>query len=114
VPVVFPPESGNESRAARAGPTIPPPKRFQLVWTDPNPAGSVSGYRIYKRDGDQWAEVGVVTSPSWPIDLPPGDTSVAVTAISSNADGGIESVPSEEKALSVARPPSPPRLNVIP
>jgi hypothetical protein len=65
---------------------VPP---WRLTWDDPNPAGSVTSYNVFRFVAPAtYTLLGTTTSNSWPITLPPGLHTVAVTA---TGLGGIES-----------------------
>ena len=77
----------------------PVTKPFRLRWDDPNPAGLVAGYRIYRQDGTNWVRLGDSTTNEWTIGLPPGAHRLAVTAWTSS--GGLESQLSQPLDIAV-------------
>jgi len=71
---------------------------FTLAWDDPNPAGSVTGFRIYEKVGTNWTVVGTSTTTTWNILLAPGVHTLAVSAFKTN---GLESPKSDSIDLGV-------------
>lgn len=67
------------------------PVVWKLTWSDPNPVGSVSSYRVERltqlADGVSRELLAVVRYPTreWVIRLPPGKSTVAVYATGTNA-----------------------------
>lgn len=75
---------------------------WRLLWDDPNPAGSVASYRVYRVTGmttntattpptitTNWALLASPTTPAWPIaNLAPGLHTLAVSAVGTS---GLES-----------------------
>jgi len=76
-----------------------------LVWNDTNDEGTIAAYVVYKQLGpDAWLELGRVTAKEWAIVLPKGDNVIAITAIATDAMGGMESYRSDPRTLSVPKP----------
>lgn len=76
----------------------PAGQSFTLRWDDPNPAGSVDGYRIYRRFGTNWIALADASTNVWAIELAPGLHQLAVTAL---GVGGLESARSKPLDLAV-------------
>lgn len=84
--------------AVRAFGQAPAGQSFTLRWDDPNPAGAVAGYRIYRRDGTNWVAMADASTNEWAITLAPGLHQLAVTA---RGVGGLESARSAPLDLAV-------------
>jgi len=58
-----------------------------LVWDDPNPAGAVSAYKVWRQTApNTWTLVATVTDKRWPVVLPAGQHIVAISAVGSGLD----------------------------
>lgn len=67
---------------------------WQLVWSDPNPAGSVSRYRIVELVNGKVEQVATTTTMSWTISLPAGLHTIGVMATGTNSvDSDVASIP---------------------
>lgn len=84
--------------AVRAFGQAPDSQSFTLRWDDPNPAGSVEGYRIYRRAGTNWVALADAATNVWSIELAPGIHQLAVTA---RGVGGLESGKSQPLDIAV-------------
>ena len=84
--------------AVRAFAQAPESQSFTLRWDDPNPAGSVEGYRIYRRSGTNWVALADASTNVWSIELAPGLHQLAVTA---RGVGGLESDKSQPLDIAV-------------
>ncbi len=82
----------------RAFGQAPASQSFTLRWDDPNPVGSVEGYRIYLRSGTNWVALADASTNAWAIELAPGLHQLAVSA---RGVGGSESVKSQPLDLAV-------------
>ena len=70
-----------------------------LVWDDPNPEGTVARYAIYNRVGTTWVKLAESVDKRWPIVLPPGQYTLAVTAIAEQDGVWTESDKSAPKSF---------------
>lgn len=72
---------------------------WRIVWDDPNPTGTVMGYRIYRQTNPtNWVTVTNTVAKEWPVNLSPGVHTLAVTAFGTN---GLESAASESLPVGV-------------
>lgn len=80
-----------------------------LIWDDPNPAGIVTGYKVWSAQSDgTWLLVSTVTTNRWKIVLPVGEHKIAVSAI--GGTNSIESDRSDAKIFTILIQPSIPRI----
>lgn len=84
--------------AVQAFGQAPASQSFTLRWDDPNPAGSVEGYRIYRKTPTNWIALADASTNVWSIELAPGLHQLAVTA---RGVGGTESPRSQPLDLAV-------------
>jgi hypothetical protein len=77
-------------------------KHGDLTWTAPSANGSpISGYRIWRRRGQEFSPVASVPATAFSEGLLPGEVGYAVSAIANN---GAESVRSAEVTLAKGEP----------
>lgn len=70
-----------------------------LLWDDPNPAGTVAAFRVWRElSPGQWTNIATVGTNRWPIVLPPGNHKVVVSAVGVD---GLESDRSTNKLLTI-------------
>lgn len=72
-----------------------------LIWDDPNPAGTVKSFTIWKEvDLGVWEAIDQVSEPKWKIMLPAG---VHRMAVSANGSGelSVSSALSEPRTFTV-------------
>lgn len=80
-----------------------------LVWTDPNPSGVVTGYRVWRAESDgAWRVIATVSTNRWKILLPAGAHKLGVTAV--GGDGVVESDMSQSKVVTVLISPEIPHI----
>lgn len=85
-------------------------KSADLTWDDPNPAGVVKAFRVWREEAaGSWVEIATVTTNRWRIVLPAGAHRIAVSAVGSGEEA-LESSLSQSKAFIVLIQPTMPRI----